>query len=77
MKFKITLKDPDGAYNSIREAARTEAALVEGLSPADREALMEGIVDEAETVLRRWLRYGEYLTVEVDTQAQTARVQEV
>ncbi len=40
-KFSVTLKDPDGPADSIRDAAREDAATVDGLDEEEREALAE------------------------------------
>lgn len=72
MKIKITFKDPDGVFECIREAV--EATLPEGLSPHERNQLVESRHEETASRLRKWLKYGEYLTVEFDTDAGTAVV---
>ena len=53
MKFTVTLKDPDGIYDSIDEAAKEEAKRIE------------------ETV-GGFFEYGDYVHIEVDTDAGTA-----
>lgn len=63
MKFKITMKSPNGVADSV------DAAL-EGLSEDEREERKEKI----ETLLSKWFEFGEYLTVEVDTDAESIRV---
>lgn len=73
MKFKITLKDPDGVYESVRQAA--EGSLPEGeLSDDEREALMETRMKRLNDIIGKWFEYGEYLTVEVDTETRTISV---
>jgi len=74
MKFKITMKDPDGVYNSITDAAVASIAAIEGLSEDERETLEEGRRDEINDAASPWVKYGEYLTVEIDTDAGTATV---
>ena len=74
MKFKVTMKDPDTLHDAIDEAVREDIAKIEGLSAADREALVETRTDAAREVTRRWFKYSEYLSVEIDTEAGTATV---
>lgn len=72
MKIKITMKDPDGVYESIEESIREDIARIEGLTEADREALIESRREALD--LGEWVEYGEYVTVEIDTDEGTARV---
>ena len=72
MKIKITFKDPDGVYDSITQAAR--GSLPAGLSAGERDAIMERRYEEATRQLRLWIKYGEYVTIEFDTDAKTATV---
>jgi hypothetical protein len=56
MKLKITLKDPDGVYESIKNA----------VDSTDFEFIEEQC--------KPWIKYGEYVTIEIDTDAGTATV---
>ena len=58
MKFCITMKDPDGVYDSLQEAA-TEHGVERS---------------ELEDIIKLWFQYSEYLTVEIDTDAGTCTV---
>jgi hypothetical protein len=69
MKFILTMKDPDGVFYSINKAAQSRAE-EQGL---DRDQLVEKL-DEA---LRRWCEFGEYIRIEIDLDAGTAKVLEV
>lgn len=81
MKFVMTLKDPDGIYDSISEA--TNDALEDESPPR----AMDGSIDEYEAEQRfertrdkiedfcdKWVEYGDYVYVEFDTETRTARV---
>lgn len=68
------MKDPDTLYDCMREAI--VASLPPGLSKSEREALVPIRTDEVAKVCARWFRYGEYLEVEIDTEAQTCVVVE-
>lgn len=74
MKIKITMKDPDGVYECVREAI--SASLPSGLSHGEIDALSKARGEEVDQTLRRWFEYAEYLTVEVDTEAKTITVLE-
>ncbi len=74
MKFKIQMKDPDGVYDSVTDAAVASAAAVNGITDDEREALEETRREEIDEAIGKWFEYSEYLTVEIDTDAMTATV---
>lgn len=77
MTFKIQMKDPDGVYESVRDAAQSSLGEAKGLTETELEKLCESRRDELDTLIRKWFQYGEYVTVEIDTEAMTATVCEV
>lgn len=72
MKFRVTMKDPDTLDDSVNEACMRE--LPEGLDEEERHDLAESRSEKVRKLCRRWFSYGEYLTVEIDTDAQTCVV---
>jgi hypothetical protein len=74
MKFTVTFKDPDGPYDSIEEAARESLAAVDGLSEEERDELIETRAKGLREQTRKWFKYGEYVNIEIDTEAGTATV---
>lgn len=72
MKFRITMKDPDRPYDCISDATTESLSEMEGLSGPEREALYETRRDKLSSFVDQWLEYGEYITVEFDTEANTA-----
>jgi hypothetical protein len=72
MKFSITMKDPDGFYDSLQEAIEADVAEIE--DEEEREHLRSFRQRKLSALLSTWFRYGEYLTVEIDTVAETCRV---
>ena len=72
MKFNITMKDPDGFYESVKNAV--EESLPTGLSSGERSNLLEDRMEKVEESLERWFEYNEYVTIEVDTDNNTATV---
>ena len=74
MKFTITMKDPDGVYDSIKDQAREYALTIKGITASEVRALMETKVEWLEKEIKPWFRHGEYLTIENDTDAGTCTV---
>lgn len=74
MKFKVTMKDPDTLSDAITEAVEADLKSIEGLDAEDREALFEKRHAAVSKVAAQWFQYGEYLSVEIDTEAKTATV---
>lgn len=74
MKIKVTMKDPDTLGDAVDDAVRTEIARIDGLDAADREALFEGRREKVGELAAKWFKWGEYLSVEIDTDAGTATV---
>jgi len=74
MKIRVTLKDPDTMQDSVDEAVKRlpKPAEVDKEEWADiRDARADKIKS---AITNRWMRYGEYLDVEFDTDAGTATV---
>lgn len=74
MKLRITFKDPDVVDDAIKEAVSRSIA---GLGLTDREeicALHEARAESVREKVAKWFEYGEYVTIEVDTDADTAVV---
>ncbi len=74
MKFRITMKDPDGYADSIDEAAKTAVEQATGIDEDEKEQILETKRTKLSEVARRWFEYSEYLTVEIDTEADTIAV---
>lgn len=76
MKLRVTFKDPDGVDNALHELASEKAEELQSLAgdfdlgedPYDR--IKEGLGE----VIKPWVQYGEYVTIEIDTVAKTAVV---
>ncbi len=73
MKFQVTMKDPDALDDAIREAAQESVANLT-LDLDEREAVEERRREKAAEQCRKWFQHGEYLRVEVDTDAGTCTV---
>ena len=72
MKFRVTMKTPDALARTITDAV-LDAIPFTGDSETDY-CNHEGAILAAERLCGRWFRDGEYLTVEIDTDAQTCVV---
>lgn len=74
MKFRVTMKDPDTLLDSVNEAVMDDLKKVEGLNRVEIEAVADQRKEEFSDLCGAWFRYGEYLTVEIDTDAKTCVV---
>ena len=74
MKFQIQFKDPDVVGDALDAAARMSAAGVAGLDDDERQVVEERRRESLSRLCRKWFRYGEYVTIEIDTDAKTATV---
>ena len=59
MKFKIRMKDPNGTYYSVNDAAEE--------NKVPRE--------DIEKIMQRWFKNGEYVTLEIDSEKMTCVVE--
>lgn len=76
MKIHITLKDPDGVYEAVNSAVKTQLATVKGIDEDEREELEESRIEGLNEQLSKWIEYQEYIRLEFDTEAGTATVLE-
>jgi len=76
MKIRVTMKDPDTMYDAVRASVEREVEAM-GLPEDEAEALAEMKAEKIRGKMSKWFKYGEYLEVECDTEAMTARVIEV
>lgn len=74
MKFKITMKDPDGFYQSILDASKARADSVQGIDADERQIIRENHLEKLREICGQWFEYDEYLTIEIDTESKTAKV---
>jgi hypothetical protein len=73
MKFKITFKDPDGPFQGLTDAANFYATNL-GLPPEEHTLILEHKYEEFVDFISKWVEYGEYITIEFDTEEGTAKV---
>lgn len=73
MKFRVTLKDPDGFSEGVDDALDGSIRLT-GLDEDEQEALKQHREEKLWAVLNGWVDCREYVTLEFDTDAGTAIV---
>lgn len=75
MKFKVTMKDPDGVSDAIDEAVDEALKAVTGVTEEERESLRDVKRKTIVGIVSKFFEFLEYLTVEIDTEAETCEVQ--
>jgi hypothetical protein len=73
-KFRVTMKDPDTLHDACKDAAAEQLESVKGIDGDERESLVDQRAQKLRDFCGQWFRYGEYLTVEIDTDAGTCVV---
>ena len=83
MKFRVTFKSPDGVSDSMNDAAQ-EAILKDkdeefqeafyNLSHPQRREAIEEVKENLYEFTSRWISGGEYITVEFNSDTNTAMV---
>ena len=72
-KIRVTMKDPDSLYDAVQEHVEEELKN-SGLPEDEQEILQEARQEKYNEIAGKFFEYGEYLTVEIDTETQEARV---
>ena len=76
MKIQVVFKDPDVAQDAVEDAFAPPYE-VEGLTDLDEiQTVIEHRKEKAHDLVGSFMKYGEYITVEFDTEAKTATVVE-
>ena len=74
MKITVSFKDPDAVYEAVDEAVRKEVKAIKDIDEYEREGLIEKRSEQVRKKLSKWFEFGEYVEVEIDTDADTATV---
>lgn len=75
MKFRITIKDPDGISEGIQTAAISKAKSdAPNATAYVKAAIAQATHEELTEFVHGWLEYGDYAYIEFDTEAKTARL---
>lgn len=75
MKFTVTMKDPDTLREAIADAVNIDLC-ASGLEADEQELLGDSRKQKIATLCDKWFWYGEFLAVEIDTEAGTCTVKE-
>lgn len=73
MKFRVRMKDPDTLTDAIELAVDQDVTAL-GLPKDEKGALSQLRQDKIYDLCSEWFDYGEYLLVEIDTEAKTCIV---
>ena len=74
MKIKVSLKDPDGFWDSVTDAVSAGVCAIPAISEREKEMMIENRRDAAFDALSAWVEYNECIEIEFDTDAKTATV---
>lgn len=72
MKFTVQMKDPDVLHDAIADAVRDLP--LPDLSYDEAERVRDLRQETTAKLCSTWFEYGEYLRVEIDTDAKTCTV---
>jgi hypothetical protein len=79
MKVQVTFKTPDAVEQALDDEIKSDIGWcneVEGLPWIAMEEAYEDRLEEAKGIISKWVEYGEYVTIEFDTETKTAKVLE-
>lgn len=66
------MKDPDCLYDAIND--EVDKLEIEGLNEVELEGVKDRRKESFRDMASQWFEYGEYLTVEIDTELKTCVV---
>lgn len=72
MRIRVTMKQPDVLDDAITDAVSELS--ISALDEDEMRAVRNTRADKIRGLASRWFEYGEYLTVEIDTEAETCTV---
>lgn len=70
----MTFKDPDVIFEAISEAVNERIKAIKELDDEERDVLIEKKNRAVSDQLSKWIEYGDFITVEFDTDLNTARI---
>jgi hypothetical protein len=73
MKLRVMMKDPDTLDDAIKRAVDDSFKGVV-LEDEELDAAAEARREKVKSVCSTWFKWGEYLEVEIDTEAKTCTV---
>lgn len=75
MIIRVTLKDPDGFYDCVKDAVKESLDQLDGLEESEKEDLLEHRLEKTWDKLEKFVDCQEYVTLVFDTDAGTAVVE--
>jgi len=72
MKIKVTMKCPDALDQAIEKAAEDEVG--GPMDSSEHDERWKDLVLQGKKVATKWFKWGEYVTLEIDTEANTCIV---
>lgn len=74
MKFLVTMKTPDSLEDCISEAVNDASLDWDNVEKEFLEDEIYNQTEEFKELCKKWFKYGEYITVEIDTEAKSCVV---
>lgn len=74
MRFTIGMKCPDALERAIEEQAENEIGGPSDYSE-EHDIAFEELVEKAKKIAGKWFKYGEFIQVTIDTDAETCVVE--
>ena len=74
MKIQLVFKNPDVVYEAVDEFEEKLREAHDGLTEDEVLDRVQEYREEAQEVASKWLEYGEYVTLELDTETKTCIV---
>jgi hypothetical protein len=74
MIINITLKDPDGVYDAIQDAAEEQVNAITNVTASEKRQLIQSRHFQIDKELEPWIEYSEYVRLQIDTTTKTATV---
>lgn len=74
MKIQLVFKNPDVIYEAIDEFEEKLRETRDDLTEDEIQQRVEECREEVKEVAAKWLEYGEYVNLEIDTIAKTCTV---
>jgi hypothetical protein len=72
-KITVTIKDPDVLDEAVTESVEAEVKAM-NLPEDEAEMLIEARIDKTKKAMSKWWEYSEYIVVEFDMEAMSAKV---
>lgn len=72
-KMTVVMKDPDGVYDSIKEHVASMIGNMK-LTGSEREAVQRNREEMIEEKVRKWFKFGEVVSIQIDLDKMNAKI---